>query len=60
MRITNKFAALSALVTLISSGIASAHPGPAGHVHGDDWPFGLALVLVAIISAVFIKKKITG
>ncbi|NNC87836.1 MAG: hypothetical protein HKN82_05175 [Akkermansiaceae bacterium] len=31
---------------------AMAHPGPPGHTHDDEWPFGpLALVALAILVA---------
>ncbi|MDQ8191555.1 hypothetical protein [Roseibacillus persicicus] len=25
--------------------VASAHPGPAGHTHDDEWPFGAVALL---------------
>lgn len=31
--------------------LAAAHPGPPGHTHGDDWPFGVVAVVVLAASA---------
>lgn len=34
--------------------IASAHPGPPGHTHGDDWPFGvLAVIACATLAGLY-------
>ena len=59
MRITIKSASILALVTFIFSNVANAHPGPVGHTHGDDWPFGLSLALILTIFVLLIclRKK---
>lgn len=31
--------------------LAAAHPGPPGHTHGDDWPFGVVAVVAIAASA---------
>lgn len=31
--------------------LAAAHPGPVGHTHGDDWPFGVAAVAACALAA---------
>jgi len=37
---------------------ASAHPGPPGHTHGDEWPFGAAVIIALAVYAIynFVKK----
>ena len=39
---------------------ASAHPGPVGHTHDDDWPFDLLLIIAAIAAVVCLMKKLTA
>lgn len=36
--------AMSGLLTAV----ANAHPGPPGHTHGDDWPFGVFITVAAV------------
>ena len=54
-----RIAYLAAQVVLIS--VASAHPGPPGHPHPDDWPFdliaGLVVGALIICAAKFIVKR---
>ena len=37
---------------------AAAHPGPPGHVHGDEWPFGamVAIVVGALTVGIVVSK----
>lgn len=51
---------LIGLFTLFLTGVASAHPGPVGHTHGDDWPFGVAILIAVLIGSFFMKKKLRG
>ena len=36
---------------------ASAHPGPPGHTHGDEWPFGFLLAGLGVIVVLGLLKK---
>lgn len=45
---------LTSIITFALISIASAHPGPSGHTHPDEWPFeflalgaGLGVLLLA-------------
>lgn len=31
--------------------VASAHPGPPGHTHDDEWPFGQVAILAVCLFA---------
>lgn len=42
------FFLIASILTLCTK-LASAHPGPAGHTHADDWPFGLVAGLVGAV-----------
>ncbi len=44
-RISSLLMALSVLLTSISS----AHPGPEGHTHPDEWPFEMLTYLMLIL-----------
>lgn len=46
-----KLVILSIQIFLVS--LASAHPGPPGHTHPDEWPFGALTLLVGLGLAVF-------
>lgn len=43
-------------VTLIS--IASAHPGPAGHTHPDEWPFEPFVVAACVIATLWLARLV--
>jgi hypothetical protein len=51
---------LAALVTVqvFLVTVASAHPGPPGHTHADDWPFGLLPALGAVLFSLFLFKVV--
>lgn len=34
--------------------VASAHPGPAGHTHDDEWPFGAVALLGVAMGVVVV------
>jgi len=36
--------------------VASAHPGPAGHTHPDEWPFEMLVLFWGAILAVGLFK----
>jgi len=33
------------------------HPGPPGHTHGDDWPFGAAILIAVLVGAAFFTLR---
>jgi len=45
---------LSMQVILISQ--ASAHPGPAGHTHPDEWPFEILAYLVLGVGVAWVCR----
>ena len=36
---------------------AAAHPGPPGHVHGDEWPFGAMVTSVVAVLVVGVALR---
>ncbi|MEM9079657.1 MAG: hypothetical protein AAGC74_03085 [Verrucomicrobiota bacterium] len=56
-----RFYQLLVLALLTMAQVASAHPGPPGHTHDDEWPFGELLVgfavLTFVVGAVFYFAK---
>ncbi|MGJ8697337.1 MAG: hypothetical protein ACSHYF_13550 [Verrucomicrobiaceae bacterium] len=37
---------------------ASAHPGPAGHTHPDEWPFEPVALLASLITVLLIARLV--
>jgi len=49
---------ITLITLLLTTPLVMAHPGPPGHTHSDEWPFG-ALAVIAVIGliAFFVKKS---
>ena len=53
---SSKTPAAFLLVKMFLMSAASAHPGPAGHTHPDEWPFEVLALLGVIIFSAFVFK----
>ncbi|MFT6179737.1 MAG: hypothetical protein ACJAQT_002447 [Akkermansiaceae bacterium] len=49
------FSLLMALSVLLTS-ISSAHPGPEGHTHPDEWPFEMLAYLMLALGAAWVCR----
>lgn len=47
-----KLAGTVIAVQSVLLGSVMAHPGPPGHTHGDEWPFGMIALGVAALGLV--------
>lgn len=49
---------LASIISLALISIASAHPGPAGHTHPDEWPFEPFVVAACIIATLWLAQLV--
>ena len=55
--ITKRLLAALSMVQISLISLASAHPGPPGHTHADDWPFGF-IPLLGVMALIFFVFKL--
>ena len=53
-----KLAGTVIAVQSVLLGSAMAHPGPPGHTHGDEWPFGMIAFGVATLGLVIVTRSV--
>ncbi|YCM42042.1 hypothetical protein V2O64_12090 [Verrucomicrobiaceae bacterium 227] len=53
---TSKIPATFLLVQMFLLSAVSAHPGPEGHTHPDEWPFEMLALLGVMIFSAFVFK----